>query len=133
MAFHDKAIRLYSDALKSLITKDFPIDIVQEINNIPQRNVLENNFIEYKTKYTLKRRSFSESSISIVTSSDLKQNDRFIQSSSSNSSIQIKIPNNIQLHEQHFTSSEEEKYKKKYRTTVIRAPIKSYCSKETKL
>ena len=64
MAFHDKAIRLYSDALKSLITKDFPIDIVQEINNIPQRNVLENNFIEYKTKYTLKRRSFSESSIS---------------------------------------------------------------------
>jgi hypothetical protein len=93
---------------------------------------LENNFIEYKKKYTLKRRSLSESSISNASGSDFHPAIKFIQISNSNSSIQLKLLNKIQSIEQYFSSSEDEKFIKS-RTSVIPASSKSNCSKETKL
>jgi len=70
LAFHEKAISLYRNAYKCILNKENKLNIKTEINKIAKNTIHEyepKNLIKFKgSQMQLKRRSLSESSISLM-------------------------------------------------------------------
>lgn len=143
MSFHDKAIKLYTNAYKCLINKETKIDMKYEINRITKQlystnlttktETTNNNFQTLKVN----RRSLSESSLSVV-SSDSRQiinnhrrcrnlrNTKFFSkdsnySSSSSSSLacNTNVTNkNLSIKKEHRLTSSEEDLLSKSQITI---------------